>query len=429
MKLCLYRILMKLSKPFVGIILARRRAKGLETKISSRRKERFGYSSVKRPSGKIVWFNAASLGESNSIMPVVENILKNYKDVTVLVTTTTVSGAENMAKKLEGKRAIHQFLPVDRRSYVDRFFEFWKPSLGFFVDSDFWPNLILSAKSHNIPLVLLNGRISDRSFKKWKNNLDFSNVLMGAFEFGFGKSEEDRKRLEIMGLENTVNVGNLKYAVAPLPYKEDELNALNKKFQKRRVWVASSTHEGEEALCIAAHLIIKKRIPEAIMIIAPRHPARGEEIVDLVKANGLVPALRSKGEYITDKTDVYIADTMGELGLFYTLSNISFVGGSLIPWGGHNPMEPARLHNVVLSGKHVHNFTETFDLLEDEKSVIMVKDEVDLADKIKMFFQHPEVAKEYMGRAFYVAEREAGVLERVMDELKPYLKKFILLSN
>ena len=364
MKLFLYRFLMFVLKPMVRPVLFVRRLKGFETKDKNRKMERFGFSSVKRPDGNVIWFNASSVGESNSIIPVIDEILKKYPTSFVLVTTTTLTAAENMAKKLSGKNAVHQFLPIDRRAYVDRFFDYWKPSLGFFVDSDFWPNLILSAKAHNIPLVLLNGRVSDRSFAKWKNNLPFIKPLSSVFEFSFGKSEDDCKKLSVMGFKNPVCVGNLKYAVPPLSYDKEEFKKLSAEVEKRHLFVVSSTHPGEEELCLSAFMTIKQRFPDCLMIIAPRHPARGEEIKSLVEANNLSAGLRSAGAKVTKNMDVYIANTMGELGLFYELSDIAFVGGSLVKWGGHNPMEPARLHNVVLSGKYVHNFQETYDIMK-----------------------------------------------------------------
>ena len=421
MKLYLYRLITFLLKPVVRPVLFLRRKKGLETTDKNRRGERFGYASIKRPAGKVFWFNAASVGESNSIIPLVDKILETYKDVSVLITTTTFTSANNMAKKLDGKRAFHQFLPIDRRAYVDRFLDYWKPSVGFFVDSDFWPNLILSAKSKKIPLIVMNGRISDKSFAKYKENLSFCNPLMSAFIYGFGKSEEDRKRLEVMGVKTTTCVGNLKYAVAPLSYNKDELTKLQNMIGDRPVFVVSSTHPGEEERLLCSFLTIKKRYPNVLMVIAPRHPARGSEIKELVEVNGLKAALRSEGEVIKSNTDIYIANTMGELGLFYTLSNVVFVGGSFAPIGGHNPMEPARLHCVVLSGKLVHNFKETYDILVNENCVVMVSDEEDLASKVKSFFEHPDIMKQYMNKAFDVAERESAVLDRVMDKLQPIL--------
>lgn len=421
MKLFLYRCIMFLVKPLVRLILFIRRVDSLETKVAKRKKERFGYSSVKRPEGRLFWINAASVGESNSVIPVINEILKAYPDVSVLMTTTTVTSADIMAKKLDGKRVFHQFLPVDRRAYVDRFFKFWKPDLGFFVDSDFWPNLILSAKSNKIPLILLNGRISDKSFAKYKNNLSFLRPLVAAFIYAFGKSEEDKHRLEVMGFSPVVCVGNLKYGLPPLPFDKEELKQLKKDVGNRPVWVVASTHPGEEEIVLAAHISIKRKYSDLLMVLAPRHPLRGGEIKELVEANDLKAVLRSKKGKITETTDIYIADTMGELGLFYSLANVVFIGGSFVDVGGHNPMEPARLHNVILSGKTIYNFKETYEILENEKCVIIVNDENDLADKVRSFLGYPDTMKQYMDRAFFVAEREADVLDRTMEMLKPVL--------
>ena len=421
MKLFLYRTLMFLLKPFVRPVLFIRRLKGLETNDPKRKKERFGYASVKRPNGKIYWFNAASVGESNSIIPVVNEILNMNQDAYVLITTTTLTASQNVAKKFEGKRVIHQFIPVDRRAYVNRFLKYWKPVVGFFVDSDFWPNLILAAKHYNIPLIVLNGRISDKSFKKYKQNLAFCKPLMSAFIFGFGKSEEDRKRLEIMGVKDTCCVGNLKYAVPPLKYDRDELFYLKKVIGDRPMFVVSSTHPGEEEKLLTAFLAVKKMFPKLLMIIAPRHPARGEEIKKLVVDNGLNASLRSKKEEIKPNTDVYIADTLGELGLFYYLTDIVFVGGSFVDIGGHNPMEPARLNTLVLSGKKVHSFKETYDLLEKENAVVIVNNEKDLTTKLRSFLENKNIVEKYKKKAFDVAEREAFVINRVMDKLNQFL--------
>lgn len=425
MKLFLYRLVMFLSKPLIGIVLAYRRKKGLEINDSKRALERFGIASVKRPEGKVVWFNAASVGESNSILPIVDEIQKMYPDVFVVVTTSSLTGGQNMGKKLHGKNAVHQFLPVDRRAYVDKFFNYWKPSMGFFVDSDFWPNLILSAAAHSVTLVLLNGRVSNKSFKKYVKNLNFIRPLMQKFEFGFGKSDEDRARLFYMGIDNPVCVGNLKYAVAPLSYDEGELFKLKKEIGDRKVFVVSSTHEGEEELCLDAFKIVKEQFKDSLMIIAPRHPARGEEVANLCKNAGFKSALRSKGEKISLETDVYVANTMGEMGLFYSIAGISFVGGSLIKWGGHNPMEPARLKNVVISGPYVHNFTETFDILTHENAIVMVKDKIELGHKLVELFNDTAMQNKYVDKAYKIAEREASVLGRAMTALEPLLKKVL----
>jgi 3-deoxy-D-manno-octulosonic-acid transferase len=399
-----------------------RRSKGLEATDSARVGERFGRASIKRPKGKVFWFNAASVGESNSVVPVIERILKLYPDVSVLVTTTTLTAAGNMAKRLDGVRAFHQFLPVDRRAYVDRFFDYWKPSIGFFVDSDFWPNLILSAQKRKIPLVLLNGRVSNKSFKQWKRHLDVSKKLLSGFIYGFGKSEEDRAKLETMGIGVTVCVGNLKYGVPPLAADKAGLEKIKNAIGKRPVWVASSTHAGEEELVLEANALVRRIMPDALLIIAPRHPARGPEIKALAVSQGLNVAMRSDGEKIGPDTEVYIANTMGELGLFYSAAEVVFVGGSLLPHlAGHNPMEPARLRDAVLSGRHVSSFAETYEILIKDDAVVMVADAVALGEKVASLLKNDDMRRGYIERAYKVAEREASVLERTMDKLQPIL--------
>ncbi|MDR1476809.1 MAG: 3-deoxy-D-manno-octulosonic acid transferase [Rickettsiales bacterium] len=422
MKLFLYRLATFLAKPLVRPFLHMRRRRGLETRDKVRARERFGVASEKRPKGRIFWFNAASVGESNSIMPVVEKVLELYPDVSVLITTTTVTAAAQMEKRLEGRRAFHQFLPVDRRAYVDRFFDYWRPSIGFFVDSDFWPNLLLSARAREIPLVLLNGRVSDRSFGWWRRNLDVSKKILAGFIYGFGKSEEDRKKLETMGVGVTVCVGNLKYSMPPLPFDKAELERLRKAVDGRPVWIASSTHEGEEEIVLDANAFVRKILPDALLIIAPRHPARGAGIKSLVKSRKLKVAVRSEKGEIGPDTDVYVANTLGELGLFYSLAPVAFVGGSLLPTlAGHNPMEPALLRDAVISGPNVSSFRETYDILIGDNAIVMVNDALELGEKAAAFLADAKLRKEYADRAYATAEREAAVLDRMMERLKPIL--------
>ncbi|MDR2098549.1 MAG: 3-deoxy-D-manno-octulosonic acid transferase [Rickettsiales bacterium] len=422
MKLFLYRLFAFLSKPFVRLVLFRRRLKGLESPDKSRRQERFGHATAARPKGRVFWFNAASVGESNSIVPVIDRILEKYPDVTALVTTTTVTGAESISTKLAGKRGIHQFLPVDRRAYVDRFLGYWKPALGFFVDSDFWPNLMLSAKSLGVPLVLLNGRVSDRSFNRWMLHSPMIRKLMSAFIYVFGKSDDDRRKLLAMGAPVAVSVGNLKYGVPALSCDPGELAKMQASVGGRRTWVASSTHEGEEVLVASSHRAVMRSFPDALLVAAPRHPARGTQLKALFEAEGFKTALRSAGDKIDADTNVYVADTMGELGLFYTLSDIAFVGGSLLDTlSGHNPMEPARLKCAVLSGKNVSSFLETYDILVREEAVVMAEDEVDLGVHVVELLNDAELLARYSGKAYEVAEREAAVLDRTMDKLQSIL--------
>jgi 3-deoxy-D-manno-octulosonic-acid transferase len=413
---------MFLAKPFVRPALWLRRRRGLESSDPPRMEERFGVASVIRPKGRIFWFNASSVGEANSIVPVVERVLARYKDVYALVTTTTLTGAEVMSKKLKDKRAIHQFLPVDRGAYVKRFLDYWKPSAGFFVDSDFWPNLMLSSARRGVPLVLLNGRISDRSYRRWMKNRNVSAKLLSTFIYLFAKSDEDKKKLLGMGAKVVVCVGNLKYGVPPLEYDEKVLGALEKSLGGRKAWVAASTHEGEEALLEISHRVVRAAHPDALLIIAPRHPARGVEIAKMFEERGYSVAVRSTGQKITSETAVYIADTLGELGLFFKLAPVAFVGGSLLPnLAGHNPFEPAKLGDAVLSGMFVSSFAETYDIMKAEDAVIMVEDETELGNDVARLFSEPEELAGYAMRAKKIADRESGVLDRVMERLEPIL--------
>ena len=418
----LYEFLMWLSKPLVRPVLALRRRKGLETSDPKRRGERFGRASLPRPRGRIFWFNAASVGESSSIIPVVDKVLERYPDAHALITTTTMGGAENMAKKLVGKRAFHQFLPVDRGAYVRRFLDYWKPSLGFFVDSDFWPNMIMEAKKRSIPLILLNGRISERSHARWGRHKPFAKELMGGFIYSFAKSEDNRARLAGMGLSPAC-VGDLKYGVPPLKADEAALKDFAKQVGERPVWVAASTHEGEEELLSASHKIVIAAFPDALLVIAPRSVKRGPEIKDMLEAKGLKVALRSAGEKITEGTAVYVADTMGELGLFFRASKIAFVGNSLFDRNltGHNGIEPARLGAAVLSGKYYNDVRETYEILLKDDAAIIVENENDLGAKVSELLSDSERLAGYCERALSVAEREAAVLDRVISNLDPIL--------
>ena len=420
-----YRFFTWLAGPLVPFVLARRRLQGKETSEARRMGERYGYASIPRPEGRIFWFNAASVGESNSIIPVVREILEKYPDVHALITTTTVSGAANMEKKLAGLRAFHQFLPVDRGAYARRFLDYWKPSVGFFVDSDFWPNLIWKAKRRSIPLVLLNGRMSAKSHARWLSGAgrrQFARELMNAFIYSFAKSDDNLKRLADMGLR-PVNVGDLKYGVAPLAADPAKLSEFKKMVGKRPVWVAASTHEGEEELLSNSHHIVKLAFPDALMVIAPRNVTRGQEIADMLATHGHKVALRSRGDKVTKAVDIYVADTMGELGIFFRAAPIAFVGNSLFEknLSGHNGIEPAQLGAAVLSGKYYNDVAETYEILKRDDAVIIVDNENDLGNRVAELFGNPEMLEGYRVRAKACAEREAAVLDRVMAKLEPVL--------
>jgi 3-deoxy-D-manno-octulosonic-acid transferase len=423
MSLLLYRVLTFLAKPVARPLLFIRAMRGRESRDRRRRAERLGIPSVPRPRGRVFWFNAVSVGEGNSIMPIVDFVLEEYPDAHALVTTTTVAGAENMAAKLAGRRAFHQFLPLDRRAYAERFFSYWRPAAGFFADSDFWPNILLSASARSVPLIILNGRVSDRSYARWMRHRGMSRRLMGAFVYALAKSDDDAGKLSGMGVMKTDCVGNLKYAAPALSCDPGGLAEFSSRAGGRARWVAAVTHPGEDEIILRAHRAIREKFKDALLIIAPRHPERGAKVLALARKSGFSAALESSRELVTGNTDVWIADILGGLGLYYAFSDIVFVGGSLLDnLDGHNPMEAARLESAILSGPNVASFTETYDILKRDGAVTIVSDEYELAREAISLMSDPRKLAEIRGRAFRSAEREAGVLERAKDILRPLLK-------
>jgi 3-deoxy-D-manno-octulosonic-acid transferase len=422
MKLLVYRILTCLAKPLARPLLSIRAMRGKEHVCPTRRAERLGRPSLPRPDGHIFWFNAVSVGESNSILPLVDFVLEEYPDAHALVTTTTVTGAENMASRLAGRRAIHQFLPLDRRAYVDGFLDYWRPTAGFFADSDFWPNLLMSAHDRNIPLILLNGRVSDRSYARWARHRDVCSRLMRAFVYALAKSEPDAEKLRGMGIASVECVGNLKYGTPPLAYDREKLAELSERSGNRPSWVASVTHKGEEELILRAHAAVRERIRGAMLVIAPRHPSRGHEVWELARKN-FETALESARDPVTKSTGVYVSDALGGLGLYYAHSGVAFIGGSLLDTlDGHNPMEAARLGATVLSGRNVASFLETYEILERENAVIMVESEDDLAKQVTALLSDEKKLSDLRRRTLSVAEKEAAVLERAKERLKERLE-------
>ncbi|MDR3279924.1 MAG: 3-deoxy-D-manno-octulosonic acid transferase [Synergistaceae bacterium] len=425
MNLRLYRAFMYLARPFARPLLELRRGKGLESDDPKRRLERLGAPSAPRPDGTVFWFDALSVGEGNSAMPVIARALEKYPASHAIVTTTTVTGAENMRKHLAGRRAIHQFLPLDRRAYVDRFLDHWRPSAGFFVDSNFWPNMLLASRARNIPLILLNGRISDTSYARWTRNREDAKMLMRSFVYALAKSDDDAKKLSDMGIANVDCVGNLKYGMPPVAHDEGILREL-RSAGARKNWTASVTHEGEEEIILAAHKKILGQFPGALLIISPRHAERGLRIRDMAAGMGFDTALESEAGTTFDGADVYISDSFGNLGLYYAYTDIVFVGGSLLPsLRGHNPMESARLGCAVLSGPYVDSFLETYDILRREDAVITVGNAEDLAEHVASLMSSPEKLAELTDMTRLIAEREAGVINRAWERISPLLERIV----
>jgi 3-deoxy-D-manno-octulosonic-acid transferase len=342
----LYHSLTKIMPPLLKLHLKRRLSKGKED--PTRLNERFGGASFSRPSGKLIWFHAASVGESVAILPLVQKVASDHP---VLVTTGTVTSARVMQQRLP-KNCWHQFVPFDVPQWVGRFLDHWQPDIGIFVESELWPNLLFSAKKRNIPLILVNARMSGKSYRLWRIFRPLIRQMLRAFRIIFVQDKPAAHYYSKLGGMDVRVAGNLKFAADPLPYDAEELKGLRKQIGKRPVWAAVSTHAGEEIQILAIAQTLKAQFPNLLTILVPRHPERTEQIISLISSP---PVRRTANKVIREEEDLLLWDTMGEVGLVYRLVPFCFIGGSLVPIGGHNPIE-ALLHGCYpIIGPHVKN--------------------------------------------------------------------------
>ena len=422
MTFAIYRALTFLAGPLARPLLSIRAARGRESADPARRAERMGIASQPRPEGPVLWFDAVSVGESNSAIPMIEFVLEEFPRSSVLVTTTNMTAARNMEVKLASlrpPRALHQFLPLDRVAYANRFLDHWKPSAGFFIDSNFWPNLLLSAHERHIPLILLNGRVSNRSYERWMRHRAAAARLMGVFAYALAKSDGDAKKLSDMGMASVDCVGNLKYGVPPLRCDAARVAEIGAAAAGRASWMASVTYRGEEEHILKAHRVIRDKFPDALLVIAPRHPERGAEVLELAKSFGFAASLESSGDRIARRHGVYISDVLGGLGPYYKYFDIVFIGCSLFDnMDGQNPMEAARLDTAILSGPYVDSFLETYDILKRDGAVTMLRNADALSEEVASLLSQPARRAEMKARAKSTAEREAAVLDRAKEKLR-----------
>jgi len=343
-----YRAATAAASPVVPLFLRRRASLGKE--LPARRNERFGMAQSERPKGSLVWVHGASVGECIAALPIIERLVA--RGIAVLATSGTVASAKMLQSRLPAQ-AIHQFVPVDTPGATARFIAHWKPDVGLFVDSDMWPNLIMAARANGTKLALVNARISERSFRGWSWAPHSARALVSAFDVCLAQSEEFADRFKALGCPDVRVTGSLKADAPPLSADPLALEALKKAVGGRPVIVAAQTHPGEEDTILPAHDLLRSSFPDLLTVIVPRHIERGDELVTLCGTRAA--RQRSKSEQPSEQTAIYIADTLNELGLFYRIGSFAFVGGTLVPVGGHNPLEPALLHRAVLAGPHIAN--------------------------------------------------------------------------
>jgi 3-deoxy-D-manno-octulosonic-acid transferase len=417
----LYQLASAAGSPVAPRVLARRLQRGKEH--PERLSERRGETNLQRPSGPVVWVHGASVGEMLAAVPLIERL--RAQDFAVLVTSGTVTSAALAEQRLpEG--AIHQFIPLDAPRFVQRFLDHWRPGLALFVESDLWPNLILASAERRIPMIVINGRLSERSFTRWRRVPGVIGALLSRFDLCLTQSAGDAERYAQLGAARVASTGNLKLDVPAPPVDDATLRRLQEIIGNRPVIAAASTHPGEEMAIISAHRRLCARFPNLLTVIAPRHPARGESIAEIAKTAGLATALRSRRAQPMPDIGVYIADTLGELGLIYRLAPIVFMGGSLVTHGGQNPIEPIRLGAAVLHGPHVWNFAELYAALDEARGAESVADEEMLMIRLGDWLASSAARQSIADAGVKTVEGLGGALKRTLAALDPYLMQLRL---
>ena len=409
-----YRTVMSLLRPLAPAVLKVRERQGKED--PRRRSERLGVASAARPEGVLAWIHAASVGETNAVLPMIEGLKAARPDLNFLLTTGTVTSAE-LAEHRLGPESLHQYVPLDAPEYAKRFLDHWSPDLAVFTESEIWPSLILETSARGIPLALINGRISRRCLRRWRRNANMARALFSRFHIVLAQNDRLAQDFRLLGARTVHSVGNLKIDAPPPPIDLGELDRLKKALARRPIFVAASTHDDEEEIIAQAHRQLTRNFEGFCTIIAPRHPERGTGIAERLKDLGLSVSQRSLGAMPTERTDIYIADTIGELGTLYALSPIAFIGGSLIEHGGQNPIEAIRHGAVVITGPHWRNFSDAYRALFHHHGAIEVKTATELADSISQLLNSRSEMQRMRTGATQALGTLSGALERTIERL------------
>jgi 3-deoxy-D-manno-octulosonic-acid transferase len=412
----LYRLASMALAPMAPRFLAWRLKRGKEN--PTRLAERYGLTNVPRPAGPLIWLHGASVGEVLAVIPLIERL--RAKKFAVLVTSGTVTSATLAERRLPAG-TLHQFIPLDAPRFVGRFLDHWRPDLALFVESDLWPNLIVACTDHAVPMILVNGRVSERSFRRWRFLPRAIAALLSRFDLCLAQSSADAQRYGALGAPRISSVGNLKLDVPAPPADAPTLSKMTGIVLTRSVIAAAATHAGEETDIIAAHRRLRAKCPTLLTMIAPRHPERGPAIAEAAKVAGLSVALRSRGELPKPDVDVFIADTLGELGLIYRLAPIVFMGGSLASHGGQNPIEAIRLGAAIVHGPHVWNFAEIYATLDAAHGAELIADEEGLTACLAGWLANPTARKAVADAAVLTVEKLGGALDRTLTAIEPYL--------
>ena len=417
----LYRAGLRVGEPAVAGLLAWRARRGKED--PRRLGERRGLPGRARPVGPLVWMHGASVGEVLSLVALVEGMIA--RRYSVLVTTGTRTAADLIGARLP-PGAVHQYVPLDAPRWIERFLDHWQPDIAVVAESEIWPNTIVALDERDIPLILVNGRMSERSFRGWERSKRTAAALLSRIAVCLAQTEDDAARFAKLGAPRVSIAGNLKFDAPVPPADPQQLNYLRPMLAGRPVWLAASTHHGEEAAIAHAHAELKGRFPNLLTVLAPRHPGRGAEAAACAAAAGLRSARRSAGGRPHPSVDLYVADTIGELGLFYRLSPLVFVGGSLVPRGGQNPIEPVRLDAAVLHGPHTGNFAQVYEALDRAGGAALVANGAELAESVGRLLEDPSRLARMAEAGHAALQPFEGAVARTLAVLDPFVAQMKL---
>jgi 3-deoxy-D-manno-octulosonic-acid transferase len=401
--------------PLVWSYLAVRAAKGKED--GARRQERYGHASAPRPHGPLVWFHAASVGETTAIIPLINEVAR--RGISVVLTTGTKTSARIVSERL-GSRVIHQYVPLDFKPAVSRFLDYWEPDLAIIAESEIWPMTMVELGQRHIPQVLVNGRLSDRTFGRWKKRLWLADALFENLALVIAQSETDAERFRTLGALPVMVSGNLKVDTDAPPHDNNALKHYRQQIRDRKTWAAISTFEGEENAAGIVHRALKERTG-LLTIIVPRHPERSDAIETMLTSKGLTVARRTRNDPITPETDIFLGDTIGEMGLYLRLTEVAFVGRSLFAEGGQNPLEPAMLSCAILSGGNVQNFRDTYQMLAKNGSAKIIRDVEMLAKGVNYLLVNDEVRRKMIDAGLETVHEMRGALSATVRGLEPYI--------
>jgi len=414
--LFVYRVLINIITIISPLIFFFRILKKKEHPL--RFKEKLCFFSKKRNKGKLIWFHGASVGEILSVIPLIERLEKNKKISQILVTSNTLSSSK-IILNLKLKKTSHQFFPIDTTYHTKKFLDYWKPSTAIFIDSEIWPNMIMAIKKRPISLILLNARITKKSFKKWKLFSSSAKIFFEKFDFCLSSSFQSNKYLKLLGARKTEYIGNLKFSQTEK--KDDFLDAkLQKFFLSKKIWCAASTHESEEKFCALAHKKLKKKYKNFLTIIIPRHVERTKTIMDEMESLNLKVHAHSSRNKLHKDTDIYLVDSYGKTKSFFKICKIVFLGGSIISHGGQNPLEAARYGCKILHGPNIWNFKEVYDLLNMYKVSSKTNNLNQIVDNVDKILKNKA---NYKGIKYKIVKIGKKILNSTIKEIDFYLKK------